>query len=100
LNSDESVREGAAAQNSSSSQEVLKTISKQLGRQAVISSDQLRLSVIQNSLTQESNLQISAANGSNANTQETLAGKYKAEDARKQNEIVTGLGRIRNYVLE
>jgi hypothetical protein len=100
LNSDDSVREAAAAQGSESSQEVLKTISKQLGRQAVISSDHLRLSVIQNSLTQESNLQMSAANGSNASTQETLAGKYKAEDARKQNDVVNSLGRIRNYVLE
>ncbi len=99
-NSDESVREGAAAQGSESSQEVLKAISKQLGRQAVISSDQMRLAVIQNSLTQESNLQIAAANGNNASTQETLAGKQRADDVRKQNEIVTGLGRIRNYVLE
>ena len=90
----------AAAQGSESSQEVLKAISKQLGRQAVISSDQMRLAVIQNSLTQESNLQAAAANGSNASTQETLAGKHKADEARKQNEIVTGLGRIRNYVLE
>jgi hypothetical protein len=97
LNSDDSVREAAAAQGSESSQEVLKTISKQLGRQAVISSDHLRLSVIQNSLTQESNLQMSAANGSNASTQETLAGRFRAEDARQQNETLSILGSIRNY---
>jgi hypothetical protein len=48
-------------------------------------------------LTQESNLQMSAANGSNASTQETLAGRFRAEDARKQNETLSILGSIRNY---
>jgi hypothetical protein len=98
VNSDESVQEAAAAQNSSSSQEVLKTISKQLGRQAVISSDQLRLSVIQNSLTQESNLQLSATNGSNASNQETIAGRFNVENKKEQQELIEHIHSVNKYL--
>jgi hypothetical protein len=94
----DSSKEAENAQRKDSSQEVLKSISQQLKHQATISDDQSRLLVIQNTLLQESNLQTSAANGSTASTQETLAGQAKKKDIEEQENLIGNHMSIERYL--
>jgi hypothetical protein len=95
-----SENEANSAAGKDSSQDILKSISQQLKHQAFISDDQSRLLVIQNSLLQESNLQSSAANGSTASTQETLAGQAKKKNIEEQDYLVGNLVDIERYLGE
>jgi hypothetical protein len=54
--------------------------------------------VIQNTLMQESNLQTSAANGSMASTQETLAGQAKKKDIEDQENLIGSHISIERYL--
>jgi hypothetical protein len=94
----DSIREAARTSSSDSSQEILRSISQQLRYQAIISDDQSRLAVIQNSLLQESNLQTSAANGSTASTQEMVAGQAKKKNIEEQDQLVGNLTDIERYL--
>ncbi len=95
-----SIAEAGSASGNDSSQEILKNISRQLGEQAIISDDQARLLVIQNSLLQESNLQTSAANGSTASTQEMISGQAKKKNIEEQDQLIGDLVSIERSLRE
>jgi hypothetical protein len=76
---DEVYSQSEQSQNFSSSQDVLKNISKQLSGQADINAAQVRLSALQNNNSQELKTQLAAMNLSNASREEREMGERQSK---------------------
>jgi hypothetical protein len=78
-----------AAQEASSSQDVLKILASQNSRQAAINAAQLRLVALQNNNLQAIKTQLAVANQANASTESKIQGETQEKILRAQERVVS-----------
>jgi hypothetical protein len=91
---------GVDAQGSSSSQEVLKTMSLQLSGQADIAAAQVRMSVVQNTSMMDLKMNTAALNVAAASELEREMGKNQADKIDRMNSSASHLSSVQRNLLD